>query len=207
MFQNIPKSRLLLYIMVLGIVPLFIIFINFLGRLETLDKLDLHIAEVENKALNYKRQQANNMAVISHYRNADHFYIDKYLETLNFLEPEVEALQKVITHKNFAGDANITQRLDKLAGQDNSMSFTEGVVLSYPLYQETTESLTHPIEVNVADIKNILARVEGVEIGPYKPGPNIPQLLVIEFRLDKKKQPTGNEIFLLYLKLLKREYL
>ncbi|MEC7840246.1 MAG: hypothetical protein VX777_09440 [Chlamydiota bacterium] len=205
--QNIPKSRLVLYVMIAGVLPLFFVMVNYWSTQNTLDELDIMIENIENKVINYKKQQGKNIAVINHYRDADHFYIDKYLETLNFLEPEIEALQKIVNHKNFTGDVNITKRMDFLTGSGNSMIFTEGVVQSYPLYQETTESLTHSIEVNVNDIKKILARVEGVNVGPYKPGPNRPQLIVMDFKIDKKQQPNENEIYQLNMKLLKREYM
>lgn len=207
MLEKIPKTRLLLYSMILGILPVILALGYVWKQSETVETLQAMIDNVEQKAISYKQRQSVNMAVIDHYRDADHFYIDKYLETLNFLEPEVEALQKIVNHKNFPGDPAIKKRFDFLNGTGNNIAFTEGVVQSYPLYQETTETLTHPIEVNVEDIKKILARVEGVEIGGYKPGPNKPQLIILDFKMDKKSEQNGNEIYNVNMKLLKREYL
>jgi hypothetical protein len=207
MFDKIPKMRLLIYAMILGIIPVVISLMHVWQQSNTIDQLQEMIVDVEAMASSYKQRQSVNMAVIEHYRDADHFYIDKYMETLNFLEPEIEALQKIVNHKNFPGDPSIKKRYDFLTGPGNSMAFTEGVVQSYPLYQETTETLTHPIEVNVEDIKKILARIEGVEVGGYRPGPNKPQLIVLDFKMDKKAQQSGNETYNLNLKLLKREYL
>lgn len=205
--KKIPRNRLIIYVIVIGLLPLFFVILSLWGERGRLEHLKEQIELVEDKAALYERRQAINKAVIDHYQNADHFYIDKYLETLSFLEPEIEALQKIMNHKNFTGDTNITKRLDFLTGPSNSLIFTEGVVQSYPLYQETTETLAHSVEVNVDDVKKILARVEGVQIGPYKPGPNRPQLIVLEFRLDKKVQANENEIFNMNMKLLKREYM
>lgn len=205
--KKIPRNRLIIYVIVIGLLPLFFVILSLWGERGRLEHLKEQIELVEDKAALYERRQAINKAVIDHYQNADHFYIDKYLETLSFLEPEIEALQKIMNHKNFTGDTNITKRLDFLTGPSNSLIFTEGVVQSYPLYQETTETLAHSVEVNVGDVKKILARVEGVQIGPYKPGPNRPQLIVLEFRLDKKVQANENEIFNMNMKLLKREYM
>lgn len=207
MFKNIPRSRIILYILILGLLPFIFILANLWGKQRVREELEERLDIVENRALNYKRQQAANMAVIQHYKNADHFYIDKYIETLTFLEPEIESLQKIVNHKNFTGDNEITSRLDAITGPSNNIVFVEGVVQSYPLYQETTETLSHPVEVNVSDIQKILARIEGVEIGPFKPGPNPPQLIVLDFKLDKKKTIHENEVYQLNLKLLKREYL
>lgn len=207
MFDKIPKSRLLLYTIILGVLPILFALGLLWSESLTIDQLRMQIQSVESNGSSYKRRQSVNLAVIDHFRDADHFYIDKYLETLTFLEPEIEAIQKIINNKNFPGDPQIKKRYDFLTGSSNSIVFTEGVVQSYPLYQETTETMTHPIEVNVADIKKILARVEGTEIGSYKPGPNRPQLMILDFKIEKKKQENQNEIFNLNMKLLKREYL
>lgn len=207
MLDNIPKSRLLIYALILGVLPLLFVLGYLWSESRTIDQLRMRVESVESKATSYKQRQSVNLAVIDHFRDADHFYIDKYIETLTFLEPEIEAIQKIINNKNFPGDANIKKRYDFLTGSSNSIVFTEGIVQSYPLYQETTETMTHPIEVNVADIKKILARVEGSEIGSYKPGPKRPQLIILDFKIEKKKQENENEIFNLNMKLLKREYL
>lgn len=207
LLHKIPRNRFAIYVMVIGMLPVFYMLFSLNSEFETVDQLSRTIELVEEKSEAYKRKQSANRAVIDHYRDADHFYIDKYLETLTFLEPEIDGLQKIVNNKNFTGDVAITNRLDFLTGQGNSFAFTEGVVQSYPLYQETTETLSHPIEVNIDDIRKILARVEGVKIGSYKPGPNRPQLIVLDFKLDKKKLVNDSEVYGLNMKLLKREYL
>lgn len=207
LLKNIPRSRLAIYAMIAGMLPVFYVSFSLWDELNRVDQLSRTIELIEEKAEAYKRKQSTNRAVMDHFRDADHFYIDKYLETLTLLEPEIEALQKIMNHKNFTGDASITSRIDFLNGQGNSLVFTEGVVQSYPLYQETTETLSHPVEVNIEDIRKILSRVEGMKIGPYKPSPNRPQLIVLDFKLDKKKQVNENEVYSLNMKLLKREYL
>lgn len=146
------------------------------------------------------------MIVREHFRGADHFYIDKHLETLSFLESEAETLQKLVNNKYFAGDENVKKRLEFILGPSNDLLFSEGNVQSYPFFQETISSLVHPVEVNLEDLKEILALVEGSQIGPYKPGPNRPQLIIIDFKLDRKEATEKNEVFLLNMKLLKREY-
>ncbi len=72
-----------------------------------------------------------NLAVRQHFREADHFYIDKYLETLTFLEPEIEILQKISNDKGFANDDRIKKRLDYLtstsyAGHVTNWFFQKG---------------------------------------------------------------------------------
>lgn len=206
MLENIPKKRLLLYGLILGLLPLGFVIISFYSSLHELEILEQSIQNVTEKAIIREKKQAVNMAVIDHYREADHFYIDKNLETLVFLEPEIESLQKLLNNKNFAFDDTVKKRLDFLT-TNNHLVFTEGVVQSYPLFQETSETLVHPVEVNVDDIQEILARVENINVGPYTPSPHAPQLLIVDFKMDRKSISERNEVYTLNLKLLKREFL
>lgn len=204
--SNIPQSRLILYLIIAGILPIFIVAANFITSSNALDRLKSDLSHVQSLALARKKKQSTNIVVREHFHDADHFYIDKHLETLSFLKPEVEALQKIVNNKYYAGDENVKRRLEFITGQSNSLLFSEGSVLSYPFFQETTATLIHPVEVNLDDLKETLALVEGLEIGPYKPGPNRPQLIILDFKLDKREATDKNDVFLLNMKLLKREY-
>ena len=161
---------------------------------------------VKQKAYTIEQKQAQNIALRRHYRNADHFYIDKYLEAITFLEPEIENLKTIMKDKNFTNDKAIEKRLEFLNSPANHLSFVEGVVQAYPFFQETTETLAHPVEVNVDDIRKILSRVEGIKIGTFEPGPNPPQLVILEFKIDKKASNSDSDVYLLNMKLLKREF-
>lgn len=205
--KKIPLDRMVLYIGTLSFLPFILIVFLFFSEKGQLEELNSTIEQIEQQAFAKEKKQAQNVTVRQHFRDADHFYIDKYLETLVFLEPEIDMLQKILSDKNFADDDRLKKRLEFLTGEANSLVFSEGIVQSYPLFQETMETLVHPVEVNNFDLQKILARIEGVEMGEEKPGPNRPQLLITEFKLDKKKAYEKNEVYQLNLKLLKREFL
>lgn len=207
MLDKIPQQRLLLYALLVGLVPILFAVVSIMAGQNRLNELDDTLTHVEQMAYQREKKQAVNMAVKAHFSDADHFYIDKNLETLSFLEHEVESLHKITGNKNFPEDENVKKRLDFLTGDGNSMAFTEGVVQTGPFFQEVTETLVHPVEVNVSDLKQILARIEGVDIGSYVSGPHRPQLIILDFKLDKKKIAEKNEVYQLNLKLLKREFL
>lgn len=207
MLKNIPLHRLLTYVVLLGLLPSLLVLFFFFSQKSDLQNTQTSIELIREQAFVKEKKQALNLAVRQNYRDTDHFYIDKYLETLVFIEPEIDALQKITTDKNFAEDERIKKRLEFLTGSENSMVFTEGVVQTYPYFQETIETLVHPVEINVTDLQKILARIEGVDIGEFSPSPNRPQLLITEMTLDKKKINEKNEVFLLNMKLLKREFL
>lgn len=207
MFSNISQKRLMVYLMLAGLLPILIVLITFMSKNGSLSELESSLDYVEQTAFLREQRQSGNMSVRNHYRDADRFYIDKNLETLSFLKPEVESLQQVMNNKNFAGDENVKKRLEFLTGTGNNLIFSEGAVQSFPLFQETQETLIHPIEINASDLQNILAKIEGAEMGPYQPSPNRPQMIILDFKMDKKNTGEKNEVFVLNMKLLKREFL
>lgn len=207
MFENISKTRLIIYGMLAGLLPFLLVLIHFFYEKSSVNEMRNNVEEMQQLALVREKKQALNMAVRNHFRDADHFYIDKYLETLTFLEPEVESIQKLISNKNFVGDDVVKKRLELLTGPGNSMAFSEGVVQASPTLHEVVETLVHPVEVNVSDLQKILSRIDGIDIASHKPGPNRPQLIILDFRIDRKNVTEKNEVFQLNLKLLKREFL
>lgn len=207
MFSQIPLNRQLLYVLLASLLLPGLSVLYFFSRQHSLEALHNNIQMVHQLAAARERKQAVNIAVRNNFRDANHFYIDKYLETLSFLQPEIEGLQKVMSNKNFPDDENIKKRLEFLTGSGNNMIFTEGVVQSTPQFQEVTESLVHPVEVNMEDLRTILARIEGTDIGKEAPGPNRPQLIILDFKIERKSVSEKNQVFVLNLKLLKREFL
>lgn len=207
MFSSIPPKRLFLYLMAAGLVPIAISWFLYSSQLAQLTELQHNISYLQDTAFIRENKQSSNIAVKTHYGDADHFYIDKNLETLSLLEPEIESLSGMLDNPNFPDDENIKKRLELLTGSGNGMRFTEGVVQSTPTFQEVTETLAHPVEVNVSDIRQILCRIEGVAMSGCVPPPDRPQLIILDFKIDKKNVSEKNEVFLLNLKLLKREFL
>lgn len=205
--STIPPMRLLLYLMIAGLLPILLIGFLLYNQQEAFSELQNSMDQVQALAFNREKKQTVNISVRNHFRDADHFYIDKNLETLTFLEPEMESLKKIIKNPDLPEDEIIKKRFETLSGPANTLIFTEGVVQSGPFFQEVTETLVHPVEVNIHDLHEILCRIEGVPIGNCVPLPNRPQLIILDFKLDKKNVTDKNEVFLLNLKLLKREFL
>lgn len=206
MFSTIPLNRLLLYIAFLAMIPPMLIFILFQSPLELRKSLENEINSTSQRALLFEKKQAINLAIRQQFLDADHSYIDKYLESLTLLEPETEALQQVVRGRDLAENETINKRLDLLSGKGNKIVFSEGVVESYPYFQDTAETLTHPVEIDIEDLKKILSIVEGVKISPYTPPPGRPELIILDLKLEKKNVSPNNQVFLLNMKLLKREF-
>lgn len=207
MFHSIPQKRLLLYLLLAGLLPIAFAWLTFSSQMDANQQLQRLLWNVQEQALSHEKKQSLNMAIRNHYRDADHFYIDKHLETIILLEPEIESLKKMMDNPNYNEDENAKKRLETLTGPSNKISFTEGVVQSSPVFQEVTETLVHPVEADMADIRDILCLTEGVAIGSCTPPPSRPQLIILDFKIDKKSVSDNNEVFLLNMKLLKREFL
>jgi len=196
---------MILYVCLAALLPAFIAFYLFQGAIAQRSQLEEELVAAAQLALVWEKKQAVNLAVRHHFLEADHFYIDKYLEAMPLLEREIEALQQVKQSEQLPEDEFINKRLEQLT-TNNKIVFTEGVVQSYPYFQETTEMLIHPIEVDNEDLQKILSTIEGVKIGNNEPPPHRLQLIVLDFKLEKKNISAKNQTFLLNLKLLKREY-
>ena len=206
MFRSIPQKRLFLYLLLSGLIPIIFAWLTFSSQIESANELENRILTVQSQAYSRENKQSINMAVRNHYSDADHFYIDKNLESLTLLEPEIESLKNMTASPNFNEDENVKRRLEMLTGPSNRLSFTEGVVQSSPAFQEVTETLAHPVEIDTNNLRHILCLIEGTSIGSCVPPPNRPQLLVLDFKIDKKNTSEKNEVYLLNLKLLKREF-
>lgn len=201
MLRNIPPSRQLLYILLIGLLPIGFAWLSIRGEFNALSATRSQLESVYDRATLHEKRQSGNMAVITHFKDSNHFYIDKFLETLTLLEPEIEALQQVTQNPNYAGDETLEKRLEQLL-HDNQILFSEGVVQSNHIYQETTETLSKQVEANVQDLTTLLARIEGESSDEKRP-----QLFITEFKLDRKQPTANHETFLLSLKLVKREFL
>lgn len=205
MFSSISPSRLMLYIIILGAFPLLLCFIYFFSKQTQLGNTSQLIERTQEMALIKEKRQSVNQALRQHYLQNDHFYIDKNIESLSFLDNEIEDLEKIFKDTNYIENDNVRKRLEMLKN-DNKIVFSEGAVQNYPYFSETIETLAHPIEVDASDVEEVLSKIEGIPIGPFNPGPNPPQLIITDFKLEKKKVGEKNEVFFLNLKVLKREY-
>lgn len=206
MLNSIPPKRLLIYLLCAGLLPIFFAWLAFSSQLEQVNDLKQQIVNLQDQAFIRERKQTSNMAVKSHFSDVEHFYIDKYLETISLLEPETESLQGMLKNPNFPPDEAMKKRLETLVS-NNHLVFTEGVVQSIPTFQEVTETLVHPVEVSTKNLQQILCMIEGIPLDGCVPPTNRPQLIILDFKIDKKKVSEKNEVFLLNLKLLKREFL
>lgn len=112
MLAKIPHHRLVLYAACAGLLPIFFALAWLFKDIASLSELETNLAFIEHEILLKEKKQAINNALRSYFKDADHFYIDKHLETLVFLEPEMEHLESLVK-----GPLPVTEQLK------NVMSF------------------------------------------------------------------------------------
>ncbi len=205
--KGIPQKRLIIYLLIAGLLPVLFAFVNHLSKTSYLNELEQTFERVGMQALAFKQKDFLNASARQTYADSDHFYIDKHLESLVLRENEIENLTRLIAQANMPDNDLAIKRLEFLTGKSNKLFFSEGIVYATPKYQEVFETLVHPVEVDIEDIQKILAGIEGVPMGGFLPGADRPQLMITEFKLDKKSDASQNEVFLLNVKVLRREYL
>ncbi len=204
--KKVPQGQLLVCLVVIGMLPVLVTAYLFWSDLDYINSFEYNLENVEELATRVEKKQISNKATLNEHRNADHFYIDKQLETLTFLEPELESLKKTVENPHFIEDEPTRKRLNFLTGKQNHLTFSESNVQSTPFFQEVTETLLYPVEINLLDLQKILTVVEGRDLGAFKTPEGRPQLLILDFKIEKKSIREENQVFDLNMKLLKREY-
>lgn len=198
--DKIPLERQVVYFGVAALLPLLFVAIYLFSSFGQLRSSLVEIDAIEQKLLTHHHRGMRNSLTRDRFRGADSMYLNKYLEPLPLLKRELTSLEDLIAHEPTLPNKEVVQRVEFLK-ESNSLAFAEGVVQTLGEIRETIERLVHPVEIDERDLHTLLTLIEG-EGAPAER----PQLLVTEFRLDRKESSLGSELFRLDMKLLKREY-
>lgn len=189
----------------LGALPLlFAAFFLYLKNAE-FKQIKENFAFVEEMAARTWRERLLKKEFLEKYENYDPYFLNHELEKYPFLEEESHILTDLTRHPVFEQDGTLLQRLHFLQNGANKLSFAEENIKTSKFIKETEEHQTHPVEANLSDVEKLLSLVEGVEIGRYVPPENIPQLIITNFHLEKKKS-SSRPFYSLSMDLLKREF-
>ena len=169
-----------------------------------LSNLNDQLDSVQQQVFLLDKEQASNNLVREYYQGADPFYTAKYVQTLPLLNEERQGLERLFDQIDVAPDPAVVKRLDELKG--NALDFSEGAVQTYPFFREIPITQSRPVEVDKNDIERVLSLIESVDIGDYKPEPKRPQLIITDFKIDRKTGSGGSQLYNLSMKLIKREY-
>jgi hypothetical protein len=205
--KGISQTRLIIYSLIIGLVPLLFVGMNYTSQKASQDRLATALSEAITNATNKNAKEFVNKQVKAQYRDSNHFYIDQEIETISPLKDELQTLNRILSLGFHAQEDQFRRRLQWHTGGQNKISFVEGNVKAYSDFQETQESLAHTVECDLNDIKAILSRIEGVSFDANDTlPPNRPHLIIVDWKMEKKKSPT-QDVYGLDVKLIKREYL
>jgi len=166
-------------------------------KLTRLSAISLQLKK--RKAWTTEREQIESK-LLQQLKVADRDYIEKELESLQFLSLEVKKLKTLL-----ASDPTSAERLERLDHQQNRLHFRERNFQRHENYQEVEVIQDHPVEMNRNDLKNLLARIENKKIGPFHPSINPPDLMIKKFELIKKPASSTEETYLVNLEISKFE--
>lgn len=204
-FEKIPQERLVLYLLLLGIVPLLFLGSYLLEEKYSLSSLSEELSNTTFEVQSQNQRELANRSTRVHYQNRDQFYLIKQLESLQLQKEEITTLKKILDSGFHQEEDAIRARLQFLTSPDNCISFQEGPEKRMRNLRETELTLAHPVEASLEDIKTILTRVEGTKIDGNEADPSRPHLFFSDFRIEKKKVFSG-EAYSLSFKVIKREY-
>ncbi len=181
-------------------IPLVLCLCHFISRMQKLEELDNEIERIRIKSAQAEETRAKESAALASLKNPDPHYLDKQIETLTFLLPEIKKLQTDLTD-----DEQVVKRIQYLKEGGNRLLFSEEQIRTHELFRETQEKQQHFIEINEEDLKKLLCLIEGVTIWPYGPKEGRPQLIITDFKLQKIERPTQEKVYAVSMELLKRE--
>lgn len=186
-------------------IPFFICLFHFLSKAQELAYLDSEIGRIHTKVMHIEQIQKRESALLAPLKNPDPHYLDKYVETLHFLLPEIKKLETLQAEN--LDDEQLSKRLQLLQSNHNHLTFSEDQIRSNDLFKEIEEVQQHVVEVNEEDLKRLLCLIEGTTIWPYGPKEGRPLLIIKDFKLVKKELLSKEKVFSLSMQLIKRENL
>jgi len=189
--KYLPPSGGIFFLFSLPVLLLLYSFFWFYGEFETLNQLEEQVRRLSKKQLLFKQRAENEERALTELKSVDHFFIDKHLETLVFLQPEIEHLET---------SASPHPWLATLRGEKNRLRFVEEKRRSQGTLQETEERQQYPVHMNEEDLLMTLNLIEG------PPLEGRPRLAIKDFLLAKKLTPTQERVFEVSLHLIKQEW-
>lgn len=198
-FAALPIQRLFFYLLFLGCLPIVFTFFHYAKKQKEWKSVSEKIADAHRLSLTAARKQSLNTVVRRTHAEAEQLYLENQLESLAFLKKERETLQTLLRSPTFTGNEAAEKRYAFLTSKANRFDWIQGRIQASDGIQESEFHLSHPVEVDAHDLKEVLQRIEGNRKGK-------PQLLLTDLKLIKKELKSGNEVFELNMKLLKRDF-
>ncbi len=206
MLLKLSYKQIHYFLITLILIPTLFSAIYFCIQLAGLNQTKESLSKRSQALFLKEEKRAVNTYIWERFRHSDPYYIDKYLECLNFLSTEVALVEGIVNNVPYVDLKSIEERLLYLKGGDNQMHFIEGIIQTHPLFNETQEKLSYGIQVDENDVEKILQLIETLPYPIENEAKRPPQLILTDFSLDRQTFNGGAENFLLNLSMLKRTF-
>lgn len=190
-------------LLIVAPIPFLIFLSHFFFGLQKLGQLEEEVERIHTKMVILQESERKESVLLSSLKNPDPHYLDKHVEALTFLLPEIKKLE-TLQLENLE-DEQIVKQLQWLKEGGNRLRFSEEQIRHNELFRETEEKQQQPIELNEEDLKKLLCLIEGITIWPYGPKEGRPQLIIKDFSLTKKELSSHEKVFVVSMQLIKRE--
>ena len=199
------KKRAFLFYLALSLPIFFGVLYSFRGYQELKDSRE-NFFQVCKKGKTAIERKQKKEAFIQKYSSANPYFLDEHVESFVFLKNEISDLDKLLRHPAVSEKRVLSSRLDFLKNGGNKLEFMEESIRSNGKIKETDEKQKHPTQMNGEDIKELLATLENQPVENYPISENRPQIVITDFRLEKRKTPFSQEVFEVDMQFLKREF-
>lgn len=183
--------------------PILYSLSRFFNELNCAKRVEEEFDRIAQKGSLSEATKKNEESLFASLKKPDPHYIDKHIESLTFLLPEIRKLELMVEEN--PENIGASKRLFFLKGGGNRLLFKEEGIRSGSGLREMEEIQQSPVEMNEEDLKKLLCLIEGITIWPYGPKEGKPQLIVKDFKLSKKQTIAQQHVFLVSLQLIKRE--
>ena len=171
-----------------------------------LEDLELRFCDACKKGHMALERRGRKERFFIRYSHANPYFLDQQIESLLFLQREREDLEALHEHPALADKRATEERLEFLKGDRNRLAFTEEAIHTSSRIKETEEKQRYPVEIDEEDLKQLLSLIEDLSVDSFSPPANAPQMIITDFRLQKKTTPFKTKTLEIEMKLLTREF-
>jgi hypothetical protein len=187
--------------------PFLLVFSYLLMENEALSHLEDQFKSSSKKAKIAIERKAKKEKFLKRYSASDPYFLDTHIESLSFLQKEKDQINALVQHPALKFRQQLLDRLSFLSGPDNKLSFTEENIHISSQIKETDEKQRRSVQVDGSDLQKLLSLIEDLPIGSHLPQSKSPQLIIKDFKLQRKQNPLYSEVFEIEMELLKREWI
>ena len=185
--------------LILILLPTVYNLVSFFEKSRKIDAIKNDFATSKPQFLKIFANKNNEQTFMDLYGDCDHLFCEKYLESLTFLKPQLEQLKFLSKYKLFSTSTPFKQRLEEINPKKNAIRLTQTNQASTNSILETHEKLMQKIELDKADLLNLLLLVE------KKRPTQAPHLMITHFDLTKSVALHHSPSYFLDFSFIKKE--